>query len=104
MSETALVKSVLQALALEPGVTAWRCNSGRRGRVTFGLGVGAADVIAIVAPLGRLCALECKVAGGTQREDQKTWQRAVQSRGGVYALVHSVDEARRAIREARRMA
>ena len=70
LSETQLVKHVLKALAMEPGVTAWRCQSGRRAGISFGLGKGAADVIACVGPYGRFLAIELKTKTGKQSEAQ----------------------------------
>jgi hypothetical protein len=105
VSETQLVSSILDALAIEPGVVAWRNNNGtiKRGRryVRFGLSKGAADIVAIVGPAGRFLALECKTAKGKQSQDQIDWALEVKFAGGLYAMVRSVQEARDAVRAAR---
>lgn len=108
MSETKLVSSILDALAVEPGVVAWRNNNGtiKRGRryVRFGLAPGAADIIAVVGPGGRFLAIECKVEDGKQRQAQAEWQLEVEFMGGKYVVVRSVAEARAAVLAARRSA
>lgn len=105
MSETDLVGDVLAAMAYEPGVWAARNNTGmlRKGRhyIRYGLGNGSADIIVIVAPVGRLVALECKVGREKQSSDQIEWERAVRSVGGYYAVVRSVADAREAVQKAR---
>jgi len=105
MSETQLVSSILDALAIEPGVVAWRNNNGsvrrRGGYVRFGLAKGAADIVAIVGPAGRFLALECKTAKGKQSQEQIDWALEVKFAGGLYATVRSVQEARDAVRAAR---
>ena len=102
LSETQLVKHVLKALAMEPGVTAWRCQSGRRAGISFGLGKGAADVIACVGPYGRFLAIELKTKTGKQSEAQRHWQIELETMGGVYALCRDVAEARAAVQFTRR--
>lgn len=101
MSETQLVSAILEALELEPGVVAWRNNTGRKGRVSFGLGKGSADIICAVAPWGRFVALEAKDEKGKQSDEQQRWGNAVWLHGGVYAICRSVLDARSAIDYAR---
>ena len=107
MSETELVTSVLSALALEPGVVAWRNNTGMArvhgSHVRFGLGSGSADIIGILRPGGRFVALECKTEKGKASLEQHAWRTRVEEHGGVYGLVRSVQEARDVIAQARRM-
>ncbi len=102
-SETHLVSSIMQALSLEPGVIAFRNNSGavRRhgGILRYGLGVGGADIIAIVR--GTFVALECKT-GSQQSDEQRIWQRKVEGAGAVYAIVRDVMAALAIVRTARR--
>lgn len=106
MSETQLVSSILDALAAEPGVVAWRNNNGtiKRGKryVRFGLAKGAADIVAVVGPGGRFLALECKTATGRPSQDQIDWALEVRFAGGLFFVVRSVQEARDAIKEARK--
>jgi hypothetical protein len=106
VSETQLLIAILEALAVEPGVVAWRnaqVTARRSGRaVKAGLGTGSADIIACVGPNGRFLGLEVKLPGEELSEAQKWWWSDVADQGGAYAVVHSVDEARRAVQDARR--
>ena len=101
MSETKLVSAILDALAAEPGVVAWRNSVGARGHRRFGLGVGSADIIACVAPAGRFVGLEAKAADGVLSNPQYEWGLDVRENGGVYGVVYSVADARRVIAHAR---
>lgn len=94
------------AVGARPDVLAVRQQSGvfftRTGepvRVGF---PGLADAYMIVATtitpemVGRTVGLcvqaEFKTADGRQRPEQKTWQQAVQQRGGIYELVRSPEQ------------
>lgn len=73
---------------------------------------GIADSMAVVAvtitpdmvgkTIGVAVAPEFKTANGKQREKQKLWQTAFESRGGVYRLVRSTDDMRRLIEDVQR--
>ena len=105
MSETHLVTSILQALELEPGVYAWRNSTGmirRAGRVIKFGAVGSPDILAIVGPEGRLLGLEAKTSTGKQSPKQCEWQALIDGLGGKYAVVRSVSDALKAVRDARR--
>lgn len=91
MSETALVRSILQRLALEPGVLAMRNSVGSRGVRKFGLGEGSADIICCV--MGRFVALECKSPKGVLSAGQNAWLKRLTKAGGGYFTVRSVKEA-----------
>jgi hypothetical protein len=97
-SETKLVSAALDYLR-HVGIFAARNNTGRKGRVTFGLGVGSADIIAIVR--GRMVALEAKAVDGVVSPEQREWCRKVEQAGGIYAIVRSVDDVRAAVEKAR---
>lgn len=105
MSETDLVSAVLRALSLEPGITAWRNNVGEArvhgAHVRYGLGVGSADIIGLLWGSGRFFALECKTERGKLRVEQILWGRRVQEFGGHYAVVRSVEEAVKEVRQQR---
>ncbi len=106
MSETKLVKEILVALSAEPDFICWRNNTGKladvNGRwVTYGLGVGSADIVGVLAPWGRFVALEVKTAKGKLRETQEHWQCAVLRRGGFCETVRSVEEAKNALEDCR---
>ncbi len=107
MSETKLVKEILVALSAEKDFICWRNNTGKladvNGRwVTYGLGVGSADIIGVLAPWGRFVALEVKTARGKQNPMQWNWSLAVRGKGGFYSVVRSVEEAIGALNECRR--
>lgn len=102
MSETALQCAIHDAIALTGRGLLWRNNTGRIGRVSFGLGIGGADLVGVVRPTGRFFALEVKTATGRLSPEQRAWARAVTAAGGFVACVRSVDEALRALEEATR--
>lgn len=65
--------------------------------IRFGI-VGAADVEAFVAPLGRHVELECKTGKGKLSDEQIMFSRAVRPFGVTYVEVRSVEEALEAVR------
>jgi hypothetical protein len=73
----------------------------KRPMVKYGLCVGSADLIGILAPHGRLVALEVKTATGRASDEQRMFLSLVRSRGGFACLVRSVPEAIEAINRAR---
>lgn len=81
-----------------PELVLWRNNVGQMidkdgRRVVFGVGgKGAADLIGMWA--GRFVALELKTDKGKQTDEQRKFQALVTARGGVYAVVRSVEDAR----------
>jgi hypothetical protein len=98
MSETAIVKSVLEALEAR-GYFAWRVNSGSlvvsgltAKRFFRGAPAGSPDIMVLING-GRLVGLEVKSATGTQRKSQATWQSRAESLGGHYRIVRSAHEA-----------
>lgn len=54
--------------------------------------IGDPDIIACY--LGKFIALEGKTYTGTQDDWQKTRQFQIEAAGGVYAIVHSVDDVK----------
>jgi len=106
MTETDIQTDIRLALGREPDLTLWRNNTGvaehRGRRVRYGLSVGSADLIGILAPTGRLVALEVKTPTGRAATAQKMFLDLVRSRGGFAAIVRSVQDARSAIERARR--
>lgn len=85
------------ALLHKMGIPCWRQNSGKVHIGTYYIQLappGAADLTGIL-PDGRR--LECEAKrryGGTQSNDQKAFQRMIESRSGVYILFHSAPELR----------
>ncbi|TKD50558.1 hypothetical protein [Sphingomonas baiyangensis] len=120
-SESAILKAALCDVSREPGVMAWRNNTGmawqgqrmltrpgqsltiRKGMVvlvdarpiTFGL-AGSADILGVHE--GRAFALEAKTRVGRQSEQQQKFQAAFERAGGLYGLFRSEDEALRILR------
>ncbi len=102
-TEVKIMRDCLVALSQEyhPDGIFYRRNVGMSrgadGRVVrFGL-AGQADIAGIVR--GLAVEIEVKAARGTQSEAQRNWQHAVERAGGFYALVHSVEECLRKVRE-----
>lgn len=84
-----------------PDVLLFRNNVGvltdpESGRyVRFGVGgPGGADLIGIFTKGGRFIAAEIKTASGKQTDEQKRFEQLVISKGGSYAVLRSVDDAR----------
>jgi len=74
--------------------------------VRSGLGIGVADLICIVGPYGRFCAIEVKKPGyapSDVRANQHRWLREVIKYGGVAGIAESVEEAMSLIDLARRL-
>lgn len=70
-------------------------------RVSFGVGgAGGADLIGLFR--GRFVAVEIKTPIGRQSAEQKVYQRLVESKGGVYAIVRSVEDAHALLAELER--
>lgn len=102
--EVDIQQSIRLALGLEPGLILWRNNIGvarNEGSrpVQYGVGgKGGSDLIGVLN--GRFIALEVKKPGGRVSPEQLEFLECVRSVGGFAAVVHSVDEARAAIRRA----
>lgn len=84
------------------GVTHWRANTGaarlpgkggRQQLVRFGV-PGQSDILAVIAPQGRLLAIEVKRPGGRATAAQRAFQQNVVAAGGFAGVVHSVEELR----------
>jgi hypothetical protein len=108
---TALVRAVLLDLGSLPGVIIGANASGRArymsertGKshvVPYGwLAPGSPDILAAIAPLGRLLALECKTGSATLSKDQHAVHAALRAVGVVVEVVRSVQDARAAIARA----
>ncbi len=89
-----------------PYVRLWRNNTGqlkdRFGTtVIYGLCTGSSDLIGIVAPHGRLIAIEVKSAEGKPTPEQEAFMEIVRRFGGVAGVARSVEEAMALVEEAR---
>lgn len=103
---TQLVQDTRLALGREEDFTLWL-----NARVVFvkgqprakpGLGTGSSDLIGILAPHGKIVALEAKTGNATTTKEQKQFLALVRKRGGFAATFRSVDEALQAVERARR--
>ena len=93
-THTDLVNACLLELSAR-GVLAWSNRTGAHQIedrfIRFGL-KGSSDILAVVPPIGRLLAVECKTGKGRQRKEQRAFQRAVNRAGGLYVVARSVDD------------
>ena len=63
--------------------------NGKRSFTKFGA-LGSPDIICVVN--GRYIGLEVKAPKGKQNENQKKFQKELEKAGGIYILIHDVDE------------
>lgn len=96
MKESLLQDRIRLALGAVPGLVLWRNNIGtaeiRGYRISFGVGgPGGADLIGIYR--GRFVAVEIKTPIGRQSPEQRTYQQLVESKGGIYTILRSVEDA-----------
>lgn len=98
MTESQLQDAIRLALGRDPSLVLFRNNCGsavmRNGfRVTFGVGnPGGADLIGCFR--GIFVAVEIKTPEGRQSKEQRQFQQLIESKGGVYTILRSVDDAR----------
>jgi len=99
MSEAATQAAIRLALGQRGDVMLFRINVGKfrplhgdQNRVIQSAPNGTPDLLGVVGPNGRALAIEVKSAKGRQREEQVAFQRAWESRGGLYILARSVDD------------
>lgn len=111
MSETAIVIAIRLALGKLEDFVVWRNQTGvatyytEKGKqmfVPFGLCKGSSDLIGILAPVGRLVALEVKTIKGKPTKEQLLFVQLVRHMGGFGAVIRSVEEAVAAIERARK--
>lgn len=97
-----LVNDVLLRIGSRTDVRLWKNHTGQarsadgRRRLTFGI-KGGSDLIGLIAPSGRLLAIECKTGKAKQSKEQKAFQAMVEKFGGVYVLARSVEDAVRGL-------
>ncbi len=107
--ERSVLERVLTALRSQPGVWAMRNTVGGTrtvgGYVTYGLGTGSPDIVAIVAPHGRWVCCEVKRPKASEpTEEQLEWIARARSLGAVAGVCRSPEEALALVEEARRSA
>jgi hypothetical protein len=106
-AHSALVNAILAELGALPGVVIganasglarYVSTQGRDFAVPYGWPFrGGPDLLAAVAPLGRLVALECKTGGARPSPSQRACHAALRAVGVAVFVVHSVEEARAAL-------
>lgn len=104
--ESSVLKRVQEALWAVGGVHVMRNNVGaiRKGRrfIRYGLGVGSADVVAIVAPTGRWLCIETKrPKNSKETEAQTRWLEMVRRYGAIAGVCRSPEEALALVEQAR---
>lgn len=102
LAESVIQRLIIARLNLLPGVKVWRQSTGvaRHGGRVVRYGIpGQADITGLVD--GRRIELEVKTATGRVRPEQKAYGVMIRQYGGVYAVVRSIDDALRAVQEAR---
>jgi hypothetical protein len=97
----AQLKSAIRAALTALGYLTLRNEIGRRGRYSFGLGIGSSDIVVVLRPSGRMVCLEAKVGNAKPTAEQLAWGALVTSHGAEYHVVRSVDEAVRVVTEAK---
>ena len=110
--EAVILREIMIAIGAEPDVLLMRNQVGaverfdERTNTTrverYGLGVGSADLVAILAPSGRWFCLEVKSATGSVEPEQTKWHERARGFGAFVAVVRSAEEARAALERARR--
>ena len=111
VDETAILHAIRERLGKETDLVLWRNalatgerwdeKSGRTAMFRGGLGEGSSDLVGLLAPAGRLVALEVKSAKGRLLESQAQFLSLVRRMGGFACVVRSVAEAVAAIDRAR---
>jgi hypothetical protein len=108
---TALVNAILADLGCMPGVVIGANASGRARYISERTGKsfhvpygwpmkGGPDILAVVAPLGRLVALEAKTGDATTTAEQRACHAVLRAVGVIVSVVRSVEDARRVLTEA----
>lgn len=105
------MRTILAELGALPGIVIganasgralYTSEQGKRFHVPYGwLAPGGPDVLAVVAPRGRLVALECKTGGAETTAEQRAVHEALRAVGVTVAVVRCVEEARQALSERR---
>ena len=104
--EGRVLAAIRQALEGLPDLKVMRNSVGMirtDGRViTYGLGVGSADLVCVLKPHGRWVCLEVKApTGTTPTRAQWRWLEDMRAMGASCAVVRSVDDALGAVARAR---
>jgi hypothetical protein len=107
-TETALVKSLLEYLALRQ-IPAWRQNQGavrkqnadgKERFFRFAGAEGISDILGLLPPAGRFLAVEAKRPGEGPTPKQARFLAKIAAAGGLAIVAHDVTELRAALEEA----
>lgn len=95
LTEADLMRSIMLACT-SANTRIFRNNTGRLQNnrdqwVTYGLGIGSSDLIAIRE--GIFCAIEVKLPGKKASKEQMWFIKTIRNMGGRAGVAHSVDEA-----------
>jgi VRR-NUC domain len=102
--EADILRDCLTWLKLH-GVFCWRQNqgaitgehNGKRRFLRFTSMAGVSDILGILAPSGRLLAVETKRPGRKPTPEQEAFLDVIRQCGGVAVCVHSIDELEQAL-------
>lgn len=92
-----LVQKILVELSKNPNIRVWQNASGVAKSmddervIKYGLN-GSADIIGIIAPLGKFLAVEIKTGKARQSIQQIKFQEMITTRGGIYILARSISD------------
>jgi hypothetical protein len=86
LRESTIQRECVQFL-VEMGCTVAITDAG----AAYGIPAGWPDITGLKHG-GRFIGVECKTAKGRQSEDQKQYQSLIESRGGIYFLVRSLED------------
>ena len=95
MTEGQLQDAIRLELGKSPYGVWWRNNCGfdAERKIRYGVGnPGGADLIGLY--FGIFVAVEIKTERGRLTPEQKMWGELVEKKGGIYAVVRSVEDAR----------
>lgn len=97
-----LVDQILIAVGSHPRVRLWprrvgvAIPLGKQHPVRFGI-PGETDLQGIIAPWGRLLAIEVKTGSGRLSKDQARFRNMIEKFGGLYVEARSVEDALQAV-------
>ena len=89
------VLSEIKGYLAARGIFFFRCNTGRRGGVSFGI-KGAPDIVGLL-PNGRFLAIEVKGPGGKPSEAQMSFLGEILKNGGLAFVAYSIDDVVRCL-------
>ncbi len=94
--ESSVQSAIIAYLAFRPDFFWFRVNTGAtkfgKDFVRFGTR-GAADLLGLLAPAGRLVGIECKrEIGGELSAHQEAWGANVVAHGGIYIVARDVQD------------